>query len=254
MGGMMDTPPLWRLMTGSALRRYREGMGYALEDAAKILDCCPSKISRVETGQRGIRPKELRELLSDYGVTPLEQATLLQLAQLGRNQHSEVTTCPPDRDIWLAASQILLYDALQVPMLLQTPEYAREIGAADGSPSAGVVPRVTAVVSEGALRQMVGGAEVMHAQLSALAATEAVVQVLPFSSGARAAGCGVGSLAFLRFGEAPALDVVRVGGQYLLGDADLACYLDLFEQLQASALSPAASAQMLRGMAGTLGA
>ena len=52
----------------------------------------------------------------------------------------------------------------------------------------------------------------------------------------------------------PALDVVRVGGHYLLSDADLACYLDLFEQLQASALSPAASAQMLRGMAEALGA
>jgi transcriptional regulator with XRE-family HTH domain len=254
MGGMVDTPPLWRLMTGSALRRYREGMGYALDDAAKILDCCPSKISRVETGQRGIRPRELRELLSDYGVPPREQATLLQLAQLGRSQHSEVTACPPDRSIWMTASQILLYDALQVPLLLQTPEYAREVGTAGGTPCAGVVPQVTAVVSEGALRQMVGGAGVMHAQLGALAATKAVVQVLPFSSGARAAGCGVGSLAFLRFGEAPALDVVRVGGQYLLSDVDRASYLDLFEQLQASALSPAASAQMLRGMAEALGA
>ena len=51
-----------RRLVGGALRRYREHMGYALEDAARVLDCDRSKISRIETGQRGIRPKELREL------------------------------------------------------------------------------------------------------------------------------------------------------------------------------------------------
>jgi transcriptional regulator with XRE-family HTH domain len=44
-----------RQLVGSALRRYRANVGYALEDAAKVLDCDRSKISRVETGQRGIR-------------------------------------------------------------------------------------------------------------------------------------------------------------------------------------------------------
>ena len=49
-----------RRVVGGALRRYRENVGYALEDAARVLECDRSKISRIETGQRGIRPKELR--------------------------------------------------------------------------------------------------------------------------------------------------------------------------------------------------
>ena len=32
-----------------------------------------SKISRIETGERGIRAKELRELLTEYGVPATEQ-------------------------------------------------------------------------------------------------------------------------------------------------------------------------------------
>ena len=54
-----------RRLVGGALRRYRENVGYALEDAARVLECDRSKISRIETGQRGIRPKELRELLTE---------------------------------------------------------------------------------------------------------------------------------------------------------------------------------------------
>ena len=74
-------PPVRRRLLGGALRRYRENLGYALDDAARILECDRSKISRIETGQRGIRPKELRELLTEYGVPDREQAALLAIAQ-----------------------------------------------------------------------------------------------------------------------------------------------------------------------------
>ena len=40
----------------------------------------PSKISRIETGQRGIRGKELRELLAEYGIGDEQQAILTALA------------------------------------------------------------------------------------------------------------------------------------------------------------------------------
>ena len=57
-----------RRLVGGALRRYRENAGYALEDAARVLECDRSKISRIETGQRGIRRNELRDLLAEYGI------------------------------------------------------------------------------------------------------------------------------------------------------------------------------------------
>src|SRR6201997_1769070 len=80
---MTGTPPVRRRLLGSALRGYREGLGYNLDEAARILECDRSKISRIETGQRGIRPKELRELLTEYGVPDREQAALVAIASLG---------------------------------------------------------------------------------------------------------------------------------------------------------------------------
>lgn len=65
---MTDAPPVRRRLLGAALRRFREQAGYTLDDAARILTCGRSKISRIETGQRGIRATELRELLAEYGV------------------------------------------------------------------------------------------------------------------------------------------------------------------------------------------
>ena len=62
---MVPAPPVRRRLVGRALRTHRERLGFTLEDAARLLECDRSKISRIETGQRGIRPKELRELLAD---------------------------------------------------------------------------------------------------------------------------------------------------------------------------------------------
>src|SRR5580704_19455098 len=78
-----EPTPARRRLVGNALRRYRENVGYALEDAARVLECDRSKISRIETGQRGIRPKELRELLTEYGVPDREQAALVAIASRG---------------------------------------------------------------------------------------------------------------------------------------------------------------------------
>jgi len=47
-------PSARRRLIGGALRRYREGIAYTLEDSARCLGCDRSRISRIETGQRGI--------------------------------------------------------------------------------------------------------------------------------------------------------------------------------------------------------
>src|SRR5580692_4634555 len=73
-------PPARRRLVGRALRQYREALGYTLDDAARMLECDRSKMSRVETGERGIRGRELRELLAEYGVGDEQQALLELLA------------------------------------------------------------------------------------------------------------------------------------------------------------------------------
>src|ERR1035438_9121914 len=88
---VVEAPPARRRLLGAALRRHRESLGYRLEDAARILECDRSKISRIESGQRGIRARDLRDLLTHYGVSEPEQQTLTANAQQhrdsGRRQH-----------------------------------------------------------------------------------------------------------------------------------------------------------------------
>jgi transcriptional regulator with XRE-family HTH domain len=266
---------------GGALRRYRENLGYTLEDAAKVLECDRSKVSRIETGQRGIRAKELRELLAEYGAS--EQAALLAAIadpRSARGWYEIYADVLPGayRDflfLEMVASRVLVYEAQRVPALLQTPAYARALAEAD--PGLGddgardrVVdatlarqkavleerrPEVHIIVGEAALYQEVGGPRVMEGQLDLLTGISSVggmitVQILPFSSGAHAAA-GIGSLSILQFPEAPGLEVVHLdgasGGVCLESQADLAIYARLFEQLRVFALSPAQSALTLWG-------
>jgi transcriptional regulator with XRE-family HTH domain len=120
------------------LRRYRENVGYALEDAARVLECDRSKISRIETGQRGIRPKELRELLTEYGVPESDQAALVAIASRGGQRGWWHPYAGSFSEAYLdyiimesVAAEIMAYEAQLVPDLLQTEDYARAIAAAE---------------------------------------------------------------------------------------------------------------------------
>jgi transcriptional regulator with XRE-family HTH domain len=268
-----------RRLVGGALRRYRENVGYTLEDAARVLECDRSKISRIETGQRGIRPKELRELLAEYGVPDSEQAALAALARRGgqRGWWDDYANVLPEAlmDYLImesAAAEIMVYEAQLVPDLLQTPDYARAIAAAEHGYTdsqrdqvalakaarqeavLGGSGRLSVVIGEAALRQQVGGPDVMAAQISRLGELASdfpniTLQVLPFSAGAHAAA-GSASLAILRFPDAPSLGVVYLdalsGGVYLESQADVARYIRAFALLRASALSVGETARDLK--------
>jgi len=281
---VVTAPPVRRRLVGTALRRYRENLGYTLDEAARILECDRSKISRIETGQRGIRPKELRELLAEYGVVDEQQAILTAMADPRGafgwfREYSDVLPGAWQDYLILeaGASKISVYEAQRIPSLLQTPAYARELAEADPSLDDDAArdmaieamlarqqailgdrkPDIRVVIGEAALRQEVGGPEVMKGQLGRLAGISGdsgtiTVQILPFTSGAHAAA-GIGSLAILQFAEAPGLGLVHVGGATggvcLESQADLALHAHVFEQLRAFALSPAQSAVYLRGLA-----
>jgi hypothetical protein len=78
--------PARQRLVGWHLRDYRESAGYDLAEAARILECNRSKISRIETGQRGIHPSELHELLAEYGARPMVMEALAALARPHRNE------------------------------------------------------------------------------------------------------------------------------------------------------------------------
>lgn len=121
-------------------------------------------------------------------------------------------------------------------------------------------PDLAVVIGEGALHQVVGGTGVMRAQLARLAEVSGTcpritIQVLPFVGGAHPIG-GSGPLSILRFADAPSLGVVHLpspcGGIFLDSPPDVASHARAFTLLTASALTPAATSQLLRDMAARL--
>jgi transcriptional regulator with XRE-family HTH domain len=280
---MTDAPPVRRRLLGAALRRFREAAGYTLDDAARILECDRSKISRIETGQRGVRPKELRELLAEYGVEDSRGEALSTIArqtsQAGWWQtYSRVLDDAYQDFIGLeaTAATISTYEAQLIPGLLQTEAYAQAIAAASlvtedqAEREQFVQVRLTrqqvltrpeplrfwAILSEGALRQLVGGPAVMRDQLRHLVQISndrpnVNLQVLPFAAGAHAATSG--PFVIMKFPEAPDLGVVylegQTGGIYLESADEVARYNLVFEHLRATALSTVASVRLIEEVA-----
>jgi transcriptional regulator with XRE-family HTH domain len=276
-----------RRLVGDALRKYREHLGYGLADAANVLECDRSKISRIETGQRGIRAKDLRELLTEYGVSTREQRTLTALADPRSAQrgwwHDYADIVPAGhQDLMIMetlASEILVYDAQQIPDLLQTPDYARAVAESDPdskTPEPSTLNRlaemsltrqqvimterrtpVTAIIGQATLLcRPEDNPGLMRDQMHALiqlshTCPQVTLQVLPFWSGIHPQSPG--PMSILRFAEAPGLGVVHLrgpdGGVCLTGQAALASHLRAFTHLQAAALPPQQSAQMLGELA-----
>src|SRR5260370_27069777 len=268
-GTVTEAPPVRRRLLGAALRRYREGLGYRLDDAARVLECERSKISRIESGQRGVRARDLRDLLTEYGVGEQEQRTLAATAQSPRTRG----WWQPYADVlpggWLdylitqtAGTRTQAYPPHLVPDLLQTREYARAVIGVDPAVPAGAQDLVleamltrqqmilgerqtelAVVVGEATLHQVVGGTEVMRAQLAHLAEmsstySQITIQVLSFAAGAPPVG-GNGPLSILRFADAQRLGIVHLpgpcGGICLHSPPDVASHVRAFTLLKASA-------------------
>ena len=176
----------------------------------------------------------------------------------------------------MLASEILLYDAMQVPDLLQTASYARAVAESDPEVTEpGILDRltqvsitcwqgimsqcgtaVTAVIGEAALWQQVGSVDVMHDQMRWLAEVSGTcpwvtLQILPFESGIHP-NC-TGHMSILRLAEAPSLGVVHLrgldGGVCRVDQAAILGHIRAFTHLQLSALPPDRSAQLLHDMA-----
>ncbi len=269
-------------LAGSILRQYRENLGYRLDDAARILDCDRSKISRIERGHRGIRPAELRALLTEYGADASTQETLVAItrprgAAIWQNDYRTVLG-EGYFDFVVAeaaASHIAVYAPLCIPDLLQTEAYAGAVVAADATVPEdqesltveALVARqvailhkhrtdLTVIIGEAALRQEVGGAAVLREQLAGLAELVTghdwiAVHLLPFAAGAHAASSG-GGFSLLSFEAAPALGLVYLsgpgGGICLDEAAAVGEYRAAFRQVSMMALGPEQSAEKLQRM------
>jgi transcriptional regulator with XRE-family HTH domain len=273
MAGDAGSPTVRRRELGALLRAMRTEAGMTVEQVAEALLVSPSKISRLETGQRGASPRDIRDLCNLYGVTDAGQRD--HLATLAREGKEQAWWQPYDLPyatyvgLEAEATSISDFDSV-IPGLLQIPAYARAIheGAMPRLSSAVIgqrievrntrqailrrddPPRFSAVVDEAALHRVVGGPAVMAAQLDHIVdvcdLANVSVQVVPYSAGAHPA---LDSKFILLEFTPPAPGVVYVEGlvgqMYLEKPQDVARYTQIFERLKTLALSQQETADLL---------
>ena len=272
------TPTGRRRRLGAELRRLREAAGLTIDRVAEELECSPSKVSRIETGQVSATPRDVRDMLGLYRVDPDRREALVQVAREARQRGwwQKFVDVPDGVPAYVgletAATSIDIYMALLVPALLQTPDYARAVIAAvrPDLPPAEIdrrvelrlrrqdlldqerPPRIRVLLDDTVLRRPVGGPAVMAAQRRRLLADAdrpaVTIQVLEVGAGAHAGMDGP----FTIFGfPAPAeRDVVALDSAadalYLEGPEDVARYRRVFELLLPAARSPEDSAAIIR--------
>jgi hypothetical protein len=243
-----------------------------VEDVAERLLCSAAKISRMETGHRSISLRDVRDLCGVYGVEDAaKREHMMTLARESRQrawwQNYDLGNLSTYIGLETAASSISDYDSSVVLGLMQTEDYARALMQSSQSMlfNADQVeprvearltrqelltrtdpppPRVWAVVDEAALRRIVGGPAVMHAQLQrvieAANLPNVTLQVLPFTAGAHPALDS--AFTIMEFKEPAVSSVVYVEGLvgeiYLERQADLDRYCQVFDHLRAMALGP----------------
>jgi transcriptional regulator with XRE-family HTH domain len=263
------SPTLRRRELGARLRALRQEQGLTVEQVAERLLCSPSKVSRMETGQRGATPRDVRDLCGIYGVTQATQvASMMELAKEGKQQGWWQTY---DLDFFgtyvgleQAATWLCYYQSSIVPGLLQTPEYARAMHQ-------GSLPqeftqeradalievrlrrqqvltrdpplRLEAVIDEAVLHRVVGGPAVMGAQLRHLVEAgnmpNVTLRAIPYGVGAQPAMDNMFNI--LEFGDvAPRVVYVEglMGLLFIEKERDVARYEQVLERLREIALDP----------------
>ncbi|MEN3307126.1 MAG: hypothetical protein V7603_3328 [Micromonosporaceae bacterium] len=232
-------PTVRRMQLGSRLRRLREDKGISRGAAGYAIRASESKISRMELGRVGVKPRDIADLLALYDVSEAEREVLTALTQEANSPgwwhpYGDLlaTWFQNYLDLEAAATLIRCYEVQFVPGLLQTEEYARaviQLGYGDEDPTQvdrrvrlrmvrkqlldrPDAPRLWAVIDEAVLSRPIGGPGAMRRQIEALrqACTHPAVwlQILPFHAGGHAAAGG--AFTILRFGEAELTDVIYI--------------------------------------------
>ncbi len=234
-----------------------------------------SKLSRMETGHGVATLRDIRDLCDLYDVTDeAERERMMALAREGKQQawwQSYDLGYATYVGLETEAVAISAFQSSVVHGLLQTADYARaghegamprldpdqiemqieakltrqRILARDNP------PRFAAVLDEAALHRVVGGRQVMAAQLAKILDMSALrnvrVQVLPYEVGAHPAVESNFTIVELP-NPTPGVVFVEglIGSTYLERDDDLTRYQIIFHILESVALSPKGSLDLIR--------
>jgi transcriptional regulator with XRE-family HTH domain len=271
----VGSPTVRRRELGAILRTLRLAHGMTVEDVAASLLCSPSKVSRMETGHRGVTRRDVRDLCDLYGVTdPDERERLMRLAVGGKQQGwwqaHELDYFSTYVGLEDEATAILQYHSSIVPGLLQSPDYVRIMADAVIPPMEPARIEVlvevkltrqrrlvedpplelSVVLDEAVLHRAVGGPAVMSAQMEHLAAVAGLpnvsVRIVPFKVGAHPAmGSAFNILTFAS--AVPPVVYVEglVGFMYLERPSDVARYQQVYAHLSKISLTPQESIELI---------
>jgi transcriptional regulator with XRE-family HTH domain len=234
-------------LLGARLREKRLAAGLTGVEVAKRMRRAHSSLSRWESGDQIPRPGDLLYMLQLYAVEEVERDALMRLAEEAHehDQASEVASAAVADYDWLQgrAWKVETFQDAVMPDLLQSAGYVREVVKAwDPDASRERIERIVrariarqrrlagddavrlcAIVSEAALRQVIGGPDAMRSQLRHLLDRAALpnveLRVVAVSAGAHAGLAG--PFTIMRFQDTPALARVATrGGDIYFEDAE----------------------------------
>jgi transcriptional regulator with XRE-family HTH domain len=263
----VGNPTARRRELGVLLRTLRHEHQWTVDYVAERLMCSPSKVSRMETGDRGARPRDVRDLCDLYGVDDEKRQRLMTLAIQGKQRAAwQPLGLPYSTYVGLEAEAATISDfGLGIlPGLLQTTDYAREVvrvvlphlsaEEAEQRVSGRITrqrvltsaspPQFQAIVDESVLHRVVGSPAIMQAQLEHLLEVSdldnVTIRVIRYEAGALPASNN--KFIILSFASMLIPDVVFVEGltdDLYLDDAhDIEVYSEAFGALRQLSDSP----------------
>lgn len=278
------SPTLRLRRLATELKQSRESTKLTVTQAGQALGWTASKISKIETTEtRRVVAADLDRLMDLYKITdPDKRKALHALARDAKergwwSKYREVFGAQALPDFEAEASVIRSFEGLVVPGLLQTPEYAEALfqGGRYTGPedierridariarrdilSKFNPVRLRVVMDEAALRRMIGGPEIMAAQMRHLLYMAKLpnidIQLLPFSAGSHAALAAPFSI--LDFPENLNPSIVHVDtitdSVFFEQSGDVERYSTTFGDIQGSAISTSQSAKFITDLATSL--
>jgi hypothetical protein len=209
------------------------------EEAATLLGCTVSKIGDLETGRSEPKPGELERLLDHYGVLGDDRAEMLDFARTSRGRRAPgpytAATVPNNHrrivDPEAQAISSLCYSSELVPGILQIQPYAKALLDWSWNNQPDEVAKLLelrmergkllqrsdrpplrywCIISESALRTVIGSPAIMRRQIEHLTrfnltSENVIVQVMPFNGGPHAF---LGMIATLHRFPPPAPDIL----------------------------------------------
>jgi transcriptional regulator with XRE-family HTH domain len=276
------SPTVRRRELGALLRALRTDRGWSVEQVAERLLVSPSKVSRLETGQRGASARDIRDLCELYGVDEAVREHLTDLAAEGKQQAWwQSRGLPYSTYVGLEqeAASICDFGLALVPGLLQTADYAREVmRAIQPSFGADVIdqrvaaridrqriltsehpPQFEALIDETVLHRLPSSRAVMREQLYRLIAAAELpnvsIRILPFRAGLLPSGNN--KFILLDFDQPQVPKIVFIesltGDWYIEKPEDVHVYEKAVSIMRDMSLSPEGTRQAILSTAADLG-